>query len=282
MVSTFDLPEAFILLTFTNTSLSSSTDPSLNHSPSEITGGLSLKCISRALSDPLGGHLNETIYLILRINTSETPIDPFRTVLRSELILTPSSTVTGTRTAQPDALKPIKKNIYRFLGTPHHPTELKLTIDSDSLDTDVQAALEMFDNILEQYVIDFKKITPSSSSSSSSPQSLEQNQDQVLDSNLRNHLILINEQTGQVLVQFEDDTFHIQEDPSMRHVEGDDELVVIDLDLEWTHEDGDTSRVIPLDEETWVTKSASVVRYASTPSYFPGYTYIDLLVLHFQ
>ena len=197
------------------------------------TGPLSLKCISRAL--------------VIRINTSETSIDPLITVLRSEI-------------TEHDAINLTKKNIYRFLTT---PTELELITDF-SLDPDVHSALDMFDNILEQYVLEFKRITPSllppSSFSSSSSNTLEGNQDRVFDSNLRNRLILVDDETGQVVGRFEDDTFHIKQDPSIHQATREDELVVIDLGIDWIHGNG---RVISTDQETWITKSAGVVRYES-------------------
>ena len=238
-----DLPEDFVFLTFANAILrSSSADPSLNASNSQlsnfngITGPLGLKCISRAL--------------VLRIDSSETLVDPCRTVLRSEIISTPTGSQPGAKIPP----TPTKKIVYRFLGTPYDPTELELTIDFP-LDPDVHSALEMFDNILAQYVVDFKRITaadpPSSSSLSSSSRILEQNQDQVFASDLRNQIILVNEETGQVLGRIEDDTFRIiQEDSSMPQAAHKDTLQGF-------------MRLVPPHQETWITKSATLVRYAS-------------------
>lgn len=213
------LPEAFVFCTFTTATLATGS--------ALISGLLSLKSISRAL--------------VLQVDTSEIPIDPHRTILRSEIISTTPST---------------KKIIHRFLATPHHPIEFELVTES-SLDPDVHSALDMFDNILEQYVVDFKRITPSPLSvlpSSSSPSSSSQNKD--------GDYILVNEGTNQVRTQAKDDTFQSHQDPSVRQSACEDELVVIDLDVEWTREDGSLQKVTPpLDQETWVTKSASVVRY---------------------
>lgn len=234
MVRTLDLPEHFVFHTFTNAILSGSTSTS---------GLLSLKCISRAL--------------ILQIDTSETPIEPFRTVLYF-----------NCPTTQPDAIKPSTRRIYRFLTTPSDPIELELTIDF-SPDPDAHPALEMFNNILEQYFIDFKKISPPSSllPSSSSPHAF---QDKIYDSNLRNHLFLVNEETGQLLAQFKDDTYYIQRNPSTHQVGCEDEPIVIVLDGK--RKDEDTSqalkKVVPPGQQSWIIKSASAVGYASTTVYY--------------
>jgi hypothetical protein len=232
MVSTLDLPEHFVFHTFTNAILSGSTSTS---------GLLSLKCISRAL--------------ILQIGTSETPMEPFRTVLYF-----------NCPTTQPDAST---RRIYRFLTTPSDPTELELTIDF-SPDPDAHPALEMFNNILEQYFIDFKRISPPSSvlPSSSSPQTFKQ--DKIYDSNLRNHLFLVNEETGQLLAQFKDDTYHIQRNLSTHQVGCEDEPIVIVLDGKRKDEDISQAlmKVVPPGQQSWIIKSASAVGYASTSVYY--------------
>jgi len=230
------LPEAFLLLSLP--------DAILKSTGFAEAGVLNLECVTLPIPEAKSAE-ERTVYLLLRLNNSEIPVDPDRMVERTD--------VAGTRT-------------YTFAETPSDPTHLTLTLKGPrpgSSDFDFVEKLDTFDNILEQYVVNFKRASADSVARTSSAYttgigSVTSNKD------LRGHLIMINEDTGEVVGEVED-RFRIQEDPVMYEKGHENEPVIIEV-AEESHIESDANalkafaRMVPPDQQNWITKSASVVR----------------------
>jgi len=193
-------PEVFLLLSLPDATLQST-------GITEV-GVLNLECV--ALPIPQAKSAEErTVYLVLRLNNCEVPIDPDRVIERRD--------VAGTRT-------------YTFAETPSDPTHLTLTLKCPgpgSSDIEFVEKLNTFDNILEQYVVNFKG--PSTDSVASTPSahaagigSVTSNKD------FRGHLVAIDEATGEVVGEVED-RFIIREDPVMDENGHENEPVIIEV-----------------------------------------------------
>jgi len=232
--------EAFLLLNFPSCSLSVKDYTE--------TSPLGLQCVTVPLPDA-SSDWDRDVYLVLRLNMSETPIDPARVVQR---------TVTSTT------------RIYTFNATSAEPDELVLTIPcppGDNKSSYLHEDLDTFDSILEQYAIEFR--------SSASPGAQEQTpsipdfppptyvNDQK---DLYGHLVMIDEDTGEVVGEVED-RFRIQEDPMMYRQGHKNDPVIIEVPDEGglREDDADAlaafARVVPPEEQDWITRSASVFRY---------------------
>jgi len=130
-------PEAFVLLSLP--------DATLKSTDFAEVGVLNLECIT--LPIPGGKSAEEcTVYLILQLNNSEIPINLDRVVERTD--------VAGTRT-------------YTFAQTPSDLIHLILTLKGPqpgSSGVEFLEKLDTFDNILEQYVVNFKGAPTANSS----------------------------------------------------------------------------------------------------------------------
>lgn len=245
-------PEAFLLLSLPNCTLSSK--------DFSESGPLGLQCVTVPIPEASRAEERD-VYLVLRLNMSEMPIDPARTIQRSD-----------TPTAR----------VYTFYSTPTDPNEIMLTVPTppgDAKSTPLHEDLGTFEGILEQYAIDFR--SPTSSSAQAQAQSRaravpnEPPPSYVSDDkDLRGHLVMINEDTGEVIGQVED-RFRIREDPVMYQRGHENDPVVIEVPDEAGLRESDASameafaRIVPPDQRDWITKSATVVRYvviASIPS----------------
>lgn len=232
-------PEAFLLLTLPSCTLSSK-----NFSES---GTLGLECVTIPIPDASTAN-DRDVYLVLRLNTSETPIDPARTIQRSD---TPAA------------------RVYTFYSTPTDPNELVLTIPipAGDLKSTLHEDLNTFEGILEQYATDFHSPTSSSPPQAQTravpneppPSYTSDNTD------LRGHLVMINEETGEVVGQVED-RFRIREDPVMyeRGHERDPVMIEVPDEAGLRESDADAmeafARIVPPDQRDWITQSASIVR----------------------
>jgi spartin len=223
------IPDAFLLLTLPNASL---------HTPSSTyTGTLNLECVTvplpttTSLSSP-----NSEVYLVLRLSAFEAPIDPARVI---SLALSPT---TGVRT-------------YTFDGTEDDPSDLVLTVSppaatgTSSLDPVFAEDVQTFEGILAQYA-DFRR-QPVESPSPDVPA--------VQNSDLRGHLVLVNQDSGEVVGEVEQQ-FTIMEDPALKEAGRENDPVVIEI----PEKDEDAmqmfARVVPPEEQDWITKSATVIR----------------------
>ncbi|KAF7783260.1 hypothetical protein Agabi119p4_2636 [Agaricus bisporus var. burnettii] len=230
-----ELPEAFLLLTLPNCSLSCK--------DFSESGTLGLECVT--LPTPNATDPSDCeVYLVLKLNTTEIPIDPTRVIQCSNT--------------------PVAR-VYTF--NPNDPNELVLTVATvtgnskhDSLSED----LDTFESLLEQYVLDFRPSLSSSSSFSTLPPPSRNVNDAI---DLRGHLVMINEDTGEVIGQVED-RFNIREDPGMYERGHEKDPIVIDVPDEDGLRESDVNameafaRIIPPDQQDWITKSATVVTHA--------------------
>ena len=237
------LPEAFVLLSLP--------DATLKSTGFAEVGVLNLECVTLPIPEAKSAE-ERTVYLILRLNNYEIPIDPDRVVERTD--------IAGTRT-------------YTFAQTPSDPTHLILTLKGPrpgSSDVESVEKLDTFDNILEQYVINFKGAStangpngpslgaPTPSAHTTGIGSVTSNKD------FRGHLVMINEDTGEVVGEVED-RFRIREDPGMYEKGHENEPVIIEVAEESNIESDANAleafaRMVPPDQQNWITKSASVVR----------------------
>ncbi len=237
-------PEAFLLLSLPNCTLSSKT-----YSDSGILG---LECVTISSSDASGSSERD-VYLVLRLNTSEIPVDPTRVIQRSD---TPNA------------------RTYTFYSSPNDPNELVLTVPTplgDVKSTTLHEDLETFEGILEQYATDFR--SPSSFPAAPQPQV----QGRAIpngppptyindEKDLRGHLVMINEDTGEVIGEVED-RFRVREDPTMYQRGHENDPVIFEVPDEVGLREGDAgameafARLVPPDQQDWITKSAAVARY---------------------
>jgi spartin len=237
--------QAFLLLTLPNATLLVA---NATHK-----GTLALECVtvvvppsytSDASSGAIVSPVNRDVYLVLRLNSFERPLDPARVV---EL----SSSVAGEKT-------------YTFQGTETDPTVLVLSVKMNEKDVTSAEDLETFETIIAQYA-DFRGTL------SSQPPSLAKASAGASDhpQDLRGHLVLINEDSGEVIGQVDTDRkFKIEEDARLGEKGRENEPVVVEIPDR--HEGAGSATeedplhiyvgMIPPGEENWMTKGATVVR----------------------
>lgn len=240
--------EAFALLVLPSVSLTQANNTE--------TGVLALECVT--VPHPGGGTGTERdVYLVLRLNATETPLDPDRIVQR----------IDGPNV-----------RIYNFYASSTDPTEITLTFHlSPSNPPGHIEDLDTFEGILSQYHVELRgadhvnaHTSPSPlkaavATTSSSPKGTVEIGKVSKDKDLRGHLVMVDESTGEVVGQVED-RFRITEDPTM-HVQGhENDPVVIEVSEE-TGADSDAHaleafvRIVQPEDQNWVTKGATVVRY---------------------
>jgi spartin len=224
--------QAFLLLTLPDVNL---VTPMVNQS-----GTLALECVSVASSEynPPDGQPNSSnrdVYLVLRLNNNEFPIDPAR-------VIEISVDAQGVRT-------------YKFHGTPSDPLAfiLKITPPTKNSEAFVED-LETFEGIIAQYA-DLRGSYPSQTSDTTHSNPPD----------YRGHLVLVNEDTGEIVGEIEH-RFRVHEDPSLSEKGRENEPVVIEVpqDVEKDLDNGAPievfARYIPPGEENWITKGAVRVR----------------------
>lgn len=231
--------EAFLLLTLPNCSLSSQDFAE--------SGTLGLECVTIPTPDASSASDRE-VYLVLKLDTSEIPIDPARAIQRSDT--------------------PVAR-VYTFSGTPNDPNELILsvaTVTGDSKNDPLFEDLDTFEGLLEQYALDFR----TSQTQYQAPPKESPSPPKVSDTtDLRGQLVMINEETGEVVGQVED-RFRIREDPVMYERGHEKDPVVIDVPDEAGLRESDVdameafARIVPPDQQDWITKSATIVRFVFT------------------
>lgn len=230
-------PEAFVLITIPNSTLYDSSTGSTE------SGVLALECVTMSIPEALN---DRDVYLVLRLNTSELPIDPARVVQRRD----------GN-----------ESRIYTFHAIPQDPAELVLTIRLDRGDSNQhqQEDLDTFEGILAQYVADLCGLGQQANAPAA-PQDLGSSGITRGDKDLRGHLVMVDEKTGEVVGEIED-RFRITEDPVMYEKGHENDPVIIDVPEVSTRErDANAfeafARIVPPDQRNWITKSASVVSHA--------------------
>jgi len=253
--------EAFLLLSFPSCSLSVKDYTE--------TSPLDLQCVTVPLPDA-SGDWDRDVYLVLRLSISETPIDPARVVQR---------TVTSTT------------RVYTFNATSAEPDELVLTIPcppEDNKSSYLHEDLDTFESILEQYAIEFQSF-PSPGTQAQTPSIPNFPPPTYVNDqrDLHGHLVMIDEDTGEVVGEVED-RFRIQEDPMMYQQGHKNDPVIIEVPDEGGLREEDANalaafaKIVPSEEQDWITRSATVVRYV--PFFLSRNTYSNtsLLVVRFH
>lgn len=243
--------EAFLLLALNNVSLHVSNG-------ANYSGVLNLECVTMALPpgfDKPPSESNRDVYLVLKIEGFETPIDPAKVVIRED--------GPGWRTY---TLKPSAADASEVLIRlwPPMPDEHNAALTED---------LETFDGILTQYVeVRYAnaigsptpgQLSTFSRSLSPPPHSMgtakigERHGD-----DMRGRVVMINEDTGEVLGEL-DHKLRVREDANLQSDQG---AVVLEIPEERTGREQDATamemfvRAIPPEEQDWITKSATIVR----------------------
>lgn len=258
-------PEGFLLLTLPNTTLTA-----LGESQS---GTLQLECITVQIPDASAA-VDRDVYLILRINSIETPIDPARVIYRTD--------GSGWRT-------------YNFQGTESDPNELVVTVSPPTPSEPnplFLEDLETFESILAQYA-DLRG-TADSVHVTNPIATVPAGSSDVIGSgfpgghgDLRGHLVVVNEDTGEVIGQFDDGNFKVQEDPRLHEKGHENDAVIIEVPDTRSGEEQDATalqmfiRAVPPDQQDWLTKSATVVRYVPpVPPSIRGLTFHTAMLYH--
>ncbi|EAU88380.1 hypothetical protein CC1G_05146 [Coprinopsis cinerea okayama7 len=243
--------EAFALLVLPNVSLTQNRETD--------TGTLSLECVTVPHPGASSG-VERDVYLVLRLNTSETPLDPERIVQRID-----GPTV----------------RIYNFYGSATDPTEINLTFHlSHNNPPGYLEDLDTFESILAQYHADLRGSSYNGAAGGSEKGATSGGPLKATtkslgtvpiggvtkDKDLRGHLVMVDESTGEVVGQVED-RFRIREDPIMHTRGHENDPVVIEVSEE-SPADSDANaleafaRVVPPDQQNWITKGATVVSHA--------------------
>ncbi|KAF5373121.1 hypothetical protein D9758_001486 [Tetrapyrgos nigripes] len=238
--------QAFVLLTLSNASLT--TPGSTEH------GALVLECVT--LSATAKQSLERDVFLVLRINQIEVPLDPGRVI----------------------TVKSINSNgrSYVLQGSYADPTELHLTVSFSShflgggIPLHEQEDLETFESILSQYA-DFHGVSEDSSISPISSQPSEKilyNRDGPNDSRIRGQLVLVNEDTNEVVGEVER-KLKVNEDPALAEKGHEKDPVIIEIPERSEHTETAIeafARTIPKEDQNWMTTGATLVSYGISAS----------------
>lgn len=229
-------PEAFVLVSIPNATLA--------YSGSSQSGILSLECVTMPHPDA-NNAAERDVYLVLRLNEWEIPLDPSKAVKRTD----------NGRDSR----------VYTFLPTAYDPTAMVLTLHPPAPNSDYPELLEKvdtIDSVLQQYCTDFQGPLAQSPVYATQDKGFSSTSSQK---DLRGHLVMINEDTGEVVGEVEN-RFKIREDPLLHQPGHEGDPVVIEVPDDYTRtSDSNTieafAQIVPPDQQNWITKSASIVRY---------------------
>ncbi|TFK50021.1 hypothetical protein OE88DRAFT_1661518 [Heliocybe sulcata] len=231
-------PEAYLLLSLPNATLTTANGRT-------YSGVLNLECVT--VSPQNATSSDSDVYLVVRLDEFETALDPSKPIS-----LNVGSDGTRTYTFHDSTVPSVS-------GT----QDLALRLSSKAAAPDA----ETFDSILSRYADNF--YTSGNQGSVSAPPANRGSAIQVdqKDEDLRGHLVLVDEDNGQVLGAL-DTKLNVHEDPLLQEKGQEGQPVVIevpedeDLDALGAHEV--FVRAIPPGEHNWMTKGASYVSQAIT------------------
>ena len=210
-------PEAFILLNLPNATLKAGN--------TTYDGILALECVTISVSQSSQSAQTPArdVYLVLRIKSFETPLDPSRTVY--------CSVHDGFRH-------------YTFLSGSGEDIMVGLH-EPGPHEPHIKEDLDTFDSILRQYA-GIEGPQPLGS-----PAGSEKLQD------LRGHVVLVNEDNGQIVGELNNQVIN-QEDPALNEKGREKEPVIIEIP---EGDDGaGAAFVVPCGEQDMLMKGASAVR----------------------
>ncbi|KAJ7348985.1 hypothetical protein DFH08DRAFT_697168 [Mycena albidolilacea] len=236
MSATLDNVDAFLLLTLSNCSLVAN--------GTQQSGSLALECVTiQVPGPPTGSHL----YLVLRMNEMEFPVDPTTRVILKVL-------ESGSRK-------------YTFLATDAEP-EIVLTIALPNLpDSHFLEDVEIFEGIVAQYA-DLQDVAAHDIPDSDVAPNIHNKADSE---ELRGHLVLVNQDNGEVVGEF-DKKFSVREDPTLGQKGHENDSVMIQLpeSTDDSYYDANAleifARAIPPEQQDWITKSATIISHAISGS----------------
>ena len=231
-------PEAFLLLSLS--------DASIRTSITTQSGILNLECVT--ITNPHGNSTppDRDVYLVLRLNDFEMPIDPAR-------VIHISLARSGQRT-------------YTFDGTEDDPSDLVITLQSAKPGTIFEEDIATFEVILAQYA-DLRRPDTLATAGASPYSDYPGTQ-----GDLRGHLVLLNEDNGEVVGEVDGSKFNIREDPAL-HERGQENVPVI-IEVPEGEDLGALemfARAVPPHEQDWMTKSATVIRCVTLPFHIRPY-----------
>jgi spartin len=228
-------PDAFLLLVLPNATVRT---PAGTH-----TGALHLKCVTIA---PPNASTDREVFLVLSINSFESPLDPSRVVH----VVRASS---GQR-------------VYTFDGTDDDPSDLVLTVIPPPPATATakeragfEEDMDTFDSVMAQYA-DLRRqgsaptYPPPTSTAPVVTGIPEGKRD------FRGQLIMVNEANGEFLGEV-DKKFSIHEDPVLHEHGHENDAVIIEVP-EGRELDAFEmfARAVPPEDHHWITQSATVIR----------------------
>ncbi|KAJ6606271.1 hypothetical protein DFH09DRAFT_1119723 [Mycena vulgaris] len=222
--------DAFLLLNLSNCSLVAGT--------THQSGSLALECVTIQVPGSNEPH----VYLVLRLNETEIPIDPTR-------VIHTNVSESGARA-------------YTFLASDADPVPLILTVAVPKVpDAHFLEDVEVFESILAQYadlqdVIAENIVNPNI-------------HDKADSEDLRGHLVLVNQDNGEVVGEF-DRKFSVQEDPALSTKGHEGDTVIIEINEDTDHGDANAMemfvRAIPPEQQDWITKGATIISHAISGS----------------
>ncbi|THV01302.1 hypothetical protein K435DRAFT_963634 [Dendrothele bispora CBS 962.96] len=198
---------------------------------------------------PAQASLGRDAFIILCVNALEVPLDADRIV----------------------SVRSVNSNgrSYVFHGTCADPRELCLTVSftSHTLSNEIspreQRDLEMFESILSQYA-DFRGAADDadvSPSSSQPPGKIMFDRDEPNDSRLRGQLVLVNEDTGEIIGEVEK-RLNVKEDPGLAEKGHEKDPIVIEIPEGVKPTEGAVevfARTVSPDEQNWMMTGAVFV-----------------------
>ncbi|KAJ7491148.1 hypothetical protein FB451DRAFT_1080019 [Mycena latifolia] len=234
MTTTSYHADAFILLNLSNCSLVAD---SIRQS-----GTLALECVTIQVPDaPTASNADRHVYLVLRLNETEIPIDPTRVVQTN-------FSESGSRT-------------YTFLASEVDPVKLVLTVAMPKMpDSHFLEDIEVFESILAQYA-DLQGVFPEDTANPNIHEKADSEE-------LRGHLVLVDQDSGEVVGEF-DQKFSVQEDPTLSKKGHEGDPVIIEIKDDEYHDANAMemfARAIPPDQQDWITKGATIISHAISGS----------------
>jgi spartin len=234
--------EGYLLLSLSNATLRTPT--------ATCSGTLGLQCVTMKAT--------QDVFLVLRIENQELPLEPYRAVEYEHLD-------SGSRR-------------YTFRATEIDPVEVKLDLEYPGpAFLHVLEDMDTFDSILGQYCnlhgapqksTDSKAGTVAGEPGFPGGFNLLPSDQKVkvddADQDLKGRLVLVNQDNGEVVGEF-DREFKVKEDPALA-VKGNENIpVVLEVPDDATPSSGRAlevfARLVPADQQDWMTKSATLVRY---------------------